>query len=412
MRIIELTQIQFRNYSNIHSNRNFGQTVEYSLLDTENKKKRLFLGLLDDHNNLCAATLILVTQISPSVKRADAPNGFLIDYADYELVRIFTDKLREYLLMEKITFLVTNPMFKYKVYDKDNKLIVNNCNLLDNLYRLDYKNIGYTNDFSRYDVIVDGNDSASFIYRNFNRNTKRNIKEAQDIGVTLSKGSNEDIDIAYDIFKKKTSNGILFYKNLLDVYNNKDNRMEIFFVKLNPNKYLVNCKKLYENERDRNEKLHIAFNKKRGYVKEKILNKKIESDMALEKYSKMLNKAIRFNREHNEDVIIGTSIIMRNNREIYFLIDGYKEEYRAIHSTHILKWAIIKKYNSMGYRIFNLGEIHNNYSDKSSKYYGQYLYKIGFSGNVVEYAPNLMLVINKRVYSAYEKLNMFKFKKK
>ena len=134
--------------------------------------------------------------------------------------------------------------------------------------------------------------------------------------------------------------------------------------------------------------------------------------MALEKYNRMLNKAIKFSQTHNEDVIIGTSIIMRNNREIYFLIDGYKEEYRAIHSTHILKWAIIKKYNSIGYRIFNLGEIHKNYNDKTSKYYGQYLYKIGFAGNVCEYPPSLILVINKRVYSAYEKLNMFKFKKK
>ena len=412
MRIIELNQIQYRNYSNIHSRRNFGQTVEYSILDANNNKKRLFLGMIDDNNNLCAATLILITQISPSVKRADAPNGFLIDYADYELVRIFTDKLKEYLLREKITFLTTNPMFKYKVYNKVNNVIVNNSNLLDNLYKLDYQSIGYANDFSKYDVIVDGNDSAFEIYKNFNRNTKRNIRDAQAIGVTLVKGKNEDIDIAYDIFKKKTKNGIEFYKNLLEVYNNKDNKTEIFFVKLNPNKYLINCKQLYENERNRNEKLHIAFNKKRGYVKEKILNRKIESDMALEKYNRMLNKAIKFSQTHNEDVIIGTSIIMRNNREIYFLIDGYKEEYRAIHSTHILKWAIIKKYNSVGYRIFNLGEIHKNYNDKTSKYYGQYLYKIGFAGNVCEYPPSLILVINKRVYSAYEKLNMFKFKKK
>ena len=196
MRIIELNQIQYRNYSNIHSRRNFGQTVEYSLLDTNNKKKRLFLGLIDDNNNLCAATLILITQISPSVKRADAPNGFLIDYADYELVKIFTDKLKEYLLREKITFLITNPMFKYKVYNKDNKVITNNSNLLDNLYKLDYQSVGYANDFSKYDVIVDGNDSAFEIYKNFNRNTKRNIRDAQAIGVTLVKGKNEDIDIA------------------------------------------------------------------------------------------------------------------------------------------------------------------------------------------------------------------------
>ena len=48
--------------------------------------------------------------------------------------------------------------------------------------------------------------------------------------------------------------------------------------------------------------------------------------------------------KYKEDIIVGTSIVIRNNHEIYFLIDGYKEEFRNVHSTHILKWAIIKKY--------------------------------------------------------------------
>ena len=166
-------------------------------------------------------------------------NGF--DYYDKIIVPHYNNLPKE--LLNKI------PSNMLKINDNDN------------LYKLDYQSVGYANDFSKYDVIVDGNDSAFEIYKNFNRNTKRNIRDAQAIGVTLVKGKNEDIDIAYDIFKKKTKNGIEFYKNLLEVYNNKDNKMEIFFVKLNPNKYLVNCKQLYENERNRNEKLHIAFNK-------------------------------------------------------------------------------------------------------------------------------------------------------
>ena len=99
------------------------------------------------------------------------------------------------------------------------------------------------------------------------------------------------------------------------------------------------------------------FPKTFSYCKErKLLNKKIESDRTLEKYANELNKAIIFNQKHREDVIIGTCLIIRNNQEIYFLIDGYLEENRLIHSTHILKWAIIKKYFNAGYHIFNLGK--------------------------------------------------------
>ena len=132
----------------------------------------------------------------------------------------------------------------------------------------------------------------------------------------------------------------------------------------------------------------------------------------LEKYRNLLTDAINFSKNNSESVIIGTSAIIKNNKEIYFLIDGYKEAYRSIHSSHILKWALVKKYSDLGYKIFNLGEIHKDYQNKNSKYHGQYMYKIGFGGNIVEYPPNLLLVINKPVYSAYTKLNKLIQKKK
>ena len=405
MKIVNLTQTQYRNYANIHSKRNFGQTIEYSMLSFNTDKKRLFLGLVDEYNNVRAAALILVHNISPVVKEAIAPNGYLIDYANYELVRIFTDELKNYLANEHVTYLITNPMFKYKVYDKNNYIILNNENILNNMYTIGYKSIGYSSDFEKYDVIIENNNSTDDIYRNFNRNTKRNIKEAMKLGITLHKGSIKDLDKAYEIFKKKTTNDLTYYKNLMSIYSNKDNKMEVFFASLNPHKYLVNVKKLYEREQAKNEKILREFNKNIGHIDERLLNKKINSDKALEKYSQELNRAILVSKNNTDNIVIGTSIIIKNNHEIYFLIDGYNEDYRDVHSTHILKWAIIKKYYQYGYRIFNLGEIHKDYRDKTNKYYGQYNYKIGFGGNVIEYTPELILVINKPVYNVYKKIN-------
>ena len=102
---------------------------------------------------------------------------------------------------------------------------------------------------------------------------------------------------------------------------------------------------------------------------------------------------------------------LSNPKEIYFLIDGYKESYRNIHSSHILKWALIKKYFAYGYNIFNLGEIHKDYLRKDSKFRGQYMYKIGFGGTIIEYPPSLILIINKPMYNAYIKLKNIKEKR-
>ena len=94
MKIIMLTQQQFKNYSNLHHQRNFGQTIEYSLLEENRNYNKVFLGLVDESNNLHAATLLLIKNISPTIKEAFAPNGFLIDYTNYDLVKTFTEELK------------------------------------------------------------------------------------------------------------------------------------------------------------------------------------------------------------------------------------------------------------------------------------------------------------------------------
>ena len=405
MKIIQLNSTEYRSYANIHSRRNFGQTIEYSMLRYNTDKKRYFLALVDDNNNIYAATLLLVHSVRPGILEAIAPNGYLIDYANFELVKIFTEELTKYLKKEKVTYLITNPMFKYHVYNKENYIIENNESLLGNLYSLNYKSLGYYSDFEKYDVIIENNNTINDLYNNFNRNTKRNIKEGIKLGLTLHKGTIKDLEEAYDIIKKKTTHKLPYYQNLMNIYDNKDNKMEVFLAKLNPHKYLVNVQKLYNEEKKRNEKIHDIFDRHIGKITNKLLNKKINSDNTLERLNQELQKAIKLDAKYNEDINVGTSIIIKNNHEIYFLIDGYKEEFKHIHSTHILKWAIIKKYYEYGYRIFNLGEIHKDYLDKSSKYHTQYLYKMGFGGNIIEYSPNLILVINKPLYSIYKKIN-------
>lgn len=411
MKIINLTETQYKNYSRLQKNQNFGQTVEFSLIHENIHKRKLFLGLVDENNNIHAATLILIKDISPLIKEAIAPNGYLIEYQNKELLKTFTEELKKYLLKEKITYLITNPMFKLKVFNKSNTLIENNQFIYDYLIELGYRNLGYYSEFEKYDVIIENYHSSEDIYKNFNRNTKRNIKEAINLGITLKKENPNNLPTLYNIFKKKTTKSLSYYQNLFNVYQSNDNKMEIFSATLSPHKFLINSKKLYEQELKKNEIIHTNFTKTNYHITEKKLNKRITSDNILEKYHERLEYAIKLDQKYQEPITLGTCIVIRNNREIYFLMDGYNENYRIIHSTHILKWAIIKKYYSIGYRIFNLGEIHQQYYKKSNKYYGQYLYKIGFGGNIIEYSPNLLLIINKPVYNTYNKLKLIKLAK-
>ena len=53
------------------------------------------------------------------------------------------------------------------------------------------------------------------------------------------------IDAFYEIIKKKTKYPLTYYYNLMNIYNTKDNKMEIFFTKLDPQKFLLNTKSLF-----------------------------------------------------------------------------------------------------------------------------------------------------------------------
>ena len=312
MKIIDLTEKEYENYAN-NNDANFGQTLEYSRIKANRHKEKLFLGMIDSNSNIAAATLILIHNVSSFAKEAIAPNGFIIDYANFELVAKFTELLKNYLLKEKVTYLITNPMFKYHVYNQKNIMIENNDDIYNNLLRLNYDSIGYFSDFEHYDIIIENSNSINDIYRNFNRNTKRNIKSALNLGITLHKGDINDLPLAYEIIKKKSHRNYEFYEDLMRIYNTKNNEIGIFFAKLNPHKYLVNVQKLYENEKIKNEKIHEKFKDNAGKIKEKLFNKKINSDNTLEKYREELSKAIALNQKYSSDVVVGTSIIIKNN---------------------------------------------------------------------------------------------------
>ena len=69
MHIIELTELQFKNYSNIHSKKNYKQSVEYASLKQNNGFKPLYLALIDNDNNVHAATLILEKNIGMNLNK-------------------------------------------------------------------------------------------------------------------------------------------------------------------------------------------------------------------------------------------------------------------------------------------------------------------------------------------------------
>lgn len=407
MQIIRLNEMQFNNYSNIHRNKNICQTIEYSQIRELRDKNKLYLGLLDENNNVCAACLVIENYLPYNIKMGYIPGGFLIDYNNYSLLNTFIQELKSYLKNLKYTYITTNPLYYQKIID--NNKIIDNSYITNNLKNLGFIPCGYPSKFSKYDIIIN-NTNYKEIYNNFNRNTKRSIKQSVNMGIILKKGTINDIDKFYELIRKKTNHNIHYYIDLMNMLNTNNMKMELFFSILNPIEHLINSKKNYLKEKARNEKIQNNFLKNTNSNKEKLLSKKIASDKLLEKLKQELIKATTLNQQYPEGITLGGCALIRNNKEIYFLIDGYNEKLKSIHSSHLLKWKIIKHYSKEGYKIFNLGEISNNYQNNNDKYNGLYLYKKGFGGEIIEYPEDMIQIIDNNKYFIYT--NLCKIKRK
>ena len=408
MRIIELSELQFSNYSKLHSQRNIFQTIEYAKSQEVYGFKRLYLGLIDEKDNLMGATLLLEQIVLKTFKIGYIPGGFLINYNNFELLSIFTTYLKEYLIKNKYIYIRTNSLINIKEYDNNFKLKKDNSSIINNLKKLNYNFINLEENFLKYKTIIN-NDDIQSIYYGFKRNVKRNINDALKMGITIEQVNKDEIDKFYSLVKKKKKKDINYYKNIVENFNNKNNNSELYFAILDGKKYLNNYIHLSKKEEEFNEELNNLLINNNDT---KILNKKMNSDRLIVKYKNQIKEASNILNNFPNGLILSTALILKNNKEIYFFTSGYEEKYRHIRSTELLKWEIIKKYNNLGYKIFNLGHLSNNFNNKNDKYYGYNKSKLDFNGNIVEYSEVFDLVINEFLYNLINITKIFNLKKK
>jgi len=385
MKIIELTETQFKNYSKIHSSRNYFQTIEYSKVKQE--YNRLLLGFLNENNNtIMGATLILEKNIY-NFKIGFVPGGFLIDYDNENLFKDFIIALKSYLKERKFVYLSVNNKTAYKMYDKNGKVIYFDTNITKLLDELLFVK---TSKEHKRKVVLETEKTPNETYQMFNSNTKRNINSSLRKAISIYKDENTN---AQTLLNFTTNNKAEYINKLIDNFNTDNNTAEIYFAKIDFEKYINNYRYLQKEEDRRNDRLNEIMQDMSVTKTISLINQKMKSDKLITKYNREIIKATNAYKNYPDGAILGAILIIKNNREIYFLEEGYNKELAQFYSSHLLKWEIIKKYLSNGYKIFNFGNV-KNMDNKN----GDYTFKMGFGGKVYEYIGAYDLIINKWLY--------------
>lgn len=385
MEIVELTELQFKNYSNMHSRKNYKQSIEYAKLEETKGYKKLFLGLVDEQSNVHAATLILEKNLNGKYKYGYVPNGYLLNFFNINLLEIFTRELKEYLKKLNYIYIRLTPMMNYQIYDSNFILKENNNAIINELKKLGYEYIPNT---SKYKMFLTTN-NINNTFQSFKRTLRRNINDCLKKGITVHMGMPNEIDEFLNLIDKKE-----YYKKMAEIYNNPNNKFEFYLAKINPETYINNYRYLLKKEQINNEQLNLKLKDPNIKKTNNLLNKKMTSDSLLTRYHSEIINGTNIYTTYPDGIVISAVGIIANKKDIIFVTEGYNNNFKNIRSIPMIKWEIIKKQLANNYKTFDLGHIsiENTYTSKK-----------GFNGDIIEYSNTFDLPINDMLY----KINNF-----
>lgn len=405
MELKQLTNTEFKNFTNVFRPSSMYQSNEYAFTMNEENYDTFFLGLVDG-NNIIGASAILVKKIN-GFKYAYAPRGFLINYNDYGLLETFTKLIKNFFRKKDIVAIKISPLLIKKIYNADFKLIGTNSNyenIFNNLKKLGYYHLGYNNYFEalkpRFEAVIDIDDSLENLFGNIKKNFRTKIRKAERDGIKIYHGNENDLKYLYLQTKNKYPRDLKYFKDLYSFFG-KENLIDFYYSKLDTTQYLKVSQNLYR----RYEKLAKEINLQligNKQINEKIIDRKLEVDNTFESYKKQIVEATMYLKNNPDGIILSSALIIKWQEEVYLLIDGYDSNYKHFNAKHLLLWKLIARYSKLGYKRFNLGGI-SNISKESNRYKGLNEFKLSFNAKAIEYAGDFELVTNSPKYFLFQK---------
>ena len=144
MRLKVLSIFEFDEFAKRHPLGTFHQSSNYGMLMSERGYDYEMIGMVDENDNIVAASLILIKKIGLFSKYGYAPKGFLIDYSNTELLKEFVKLLRNRYYRKNFVFIKINPELSIGSLDfKEKRVIFNEYKNIENtLESIGFRKLG------------------------------------------------------------------------------------------------------------------------------------------------------------------------------------------------------------------------------------------------------------------------------
>lgn len=380
MEFVELTENEFENIQDDMPGSTFYQTIQWAKIKKTTGWEVCYVAV-KNNNKVVASTMMLSKKFILNTKIFYAPRGFMIDYANFELLQFFTIELKKYIKKRDGIFVKIDPLLEYKHHNTLGEIVNDNfCNdkIFKDMIKLGYKHNGFTVGYSkeiqfRWSYTLDINKSREEIFNDMDQRCRRCIRKYEKYPLIAIDVDKENIDDFKSIMES-TARRHNHYDRSKEYYlclrDNLKDRIKMIIIYLNKKEYLENCKedKLYDD----------------------------------------------IKKDSRELIPISAGIFIFDKNRTNYVYGGTISEYMSLMAQYKLQMDMIYLSMDKKIKLYDFGGISGDFRIGTPNY-GVYEFKRGFGGQVVEYIGEFNLIINyplsllyNLIYSLYRKIKSIK----
>ena len=400
----------YENFVRNNKYTHFMQSYDFGIIREFKRFTPRYVALLKNNTILCAA-LLLEKVLKNGNKYYYSPRGYVIDWDNKELLKIFTKKIKEYAKKNKAMFVKIDPGLKRHNLDPDGNIIGNENNyaLIKYLKKIGYKHQGYNKGFEgeqpRFTFRIDLNDSWDNIYARMHPTTRKILNKGNQYNLEVYKGTTQqDIEDFYDTMKETSvRDGII--QSRIEYYDifwrtfNKDGLSDLYIVK-------VNIQNLIKTMNDKIKSVEDDI--KRLSQKEKNAGKVSDLKIQLTKLNEELKE---YKSIKEKEVILSSIITVKYGDMVWTVHGGNNTRLLGLNANYLCYYEIMKDAYNEGYKCMDcFGTCGIANPDKTNPIYGIHSFKKRLGGEFVEFIGEFDLIIKPIPYLIHKIVTPIKIK--
>lgn len=370
-----------------------------------------YLGLVNENDEIVAATLLLQKNLPLNMCYFYAPRGFVIDYKKKELVKTMTKKIVEFAKNKRAIFVKIDPDIINKSYNyqnEENKLNYEPEEIFNMLTSLGFKHQGFTKNFEtmqpRYTFRINLEQSLEEIEEHFSKTTKQRIAKSMKLDTEVTIGTKNDIKEFYHLMtltenrKDFISYNEDYYETLYEIFNgNENSKATLFLGKVHLNKTIKSLEKNLKKVNDQISILPIDNLSKSAKTKLAELTKQKEN------INKEIDKYRSYRQEYGTDLTLSAHMIIEYGDKAWVLYAGNHNILSETYVNYNTYYEHIKYCKEKGLKIYDqFGTIGDIKEDNPR--IGLHEFKKKFGGDYVEFLGEWDYITNPIMYFVFTKL--------